>query len=103
MDRNFLYSTIALLFIALGLVYAQKKNPDFFTELTGSKKSIDSWRKDNPDWTRESPPKIEPVEPKTEPKVEPKTEPSTPPDQSQPKSEPRRKIGGGGCPGCPRG
>lgn len=93
MDRNFLYAVVAFLGIALGLVYTQKKNPDFFTNLTSGKNHVESWRKEDPGWTKDNfpnsgPAPIAPVTP-VEPKVEPRVEP-TPPPQPQPKTQPNQ-------------
>lgn len=94
MDRNFLYAVVAFLGIALGLVYTQKKNPDFFANWTGSKTQVDSWRKDDPGWKNDNfpnsgPAPVAPVTP-VEPRVEPRVEPTPPPTPPQPKTQPRR-------------
>ena len=45
MDKQFLYSVIAVLTIASVLIFIQKKNPEFFPYLT-REKIEESWRKD---------------------------------------------------------
>ena len=90
MDRNFLYAVAAFLGIAIGLVYTQKKNPEFFANWTGSKTQVESWRKEDPGWTKDLPNSgPAPVAP-VEPKVEPRVEPTPPPTQPQPKMQPKR-------------
>jgi hypothetical protein len=91
MNRNFLYAVVAFLGIALGLVYTQKKNPDFFTNLIGNKSQVESWRKEDPGWTKDNfpnsgPAPVAPVEP-----AAPKVEPTPPqPQQPQPKTQPNQ-------------
>lgn len=100
MDRSFLYGVVAFLGIALGLVYTQKKNPDFFANLTGSKNQVESWRKD-PGWKNEfpntGPAPVSPVIP-AEPRVEPPVNPTPPPTQPQPKTQPQPRQPQNECP-----
>jgi hypothetical protein len=92
MDRNFLYAVAVFLGIAIGGVYTQKKNPEFFASWTNGKTQVESWRKEDPGWTKDnlpnSGPSVAPPVTPVEPRVEP--EPTPPPTQPQPKTQPRR-------------
>lgn len=94
MDRNFLYAVAAFLGIAIGLIYTQKKNPEFFANLTGSKTQVESWRKEDPGWKKDnfpnSGPQIAPPVAPMEPQVGPRVDPTPPPTQPQPKTQPKR-------------
>lgn len=108
MDRNFLYSMVALLALANATIYIQKTNPSFFSRfLPHSEKKSDSWINEDPGWrnnqdfpkSENPPPKVDPVPPKADP-VPPRTQPTPPPQPQEPQRRPFRRNIDDSCPGC---
>lgn len=95
MDRNLLHTVIALLTVAIAVVYVQKTNPDFFADMMGKKP--DAWIKDDPGWDRQ------PARPLPPPIIEePKAAPPIQQPEQQPQQQPQqRRRFLPGCPGCP--
>jgi len=90
MDRNFLYGIAAFLAIALCVVYIQKKDPDFISEIIGDKKTVEPWQEEVGPLKQDSVLELEPPPILSEPNIEPKVEPNTP---EEPKPEqPKRRF-----------
>lgn len=103
MNKNFIYSMVALLALANGIIYIQKTNSSFFSIfLPHSEKKSDSWINEDPGWRNNQdfseenqPPKVDSVLPKIDsvpPRTQPKTEPQPQPQPQDPQRPFRRNI-----------
>jgi len=108
MDRNFLYSMVALLALANATIYIQKTNPSFFSRFIPHAEKSENWIKEDPGWNNQDFPKsdnlpqrVDPVPPQSDP-VPPRAEPQAPPrSQPQPQQPFRRPFQrNDSCPGC---
>lgn len=111
MDRNFLYSMVALLAFANVTIYIQKTNPSFFSRFfPQTEAKSDSWIKEDPGWRNNQdfpqsetpPPRVDPIPPKADP-VPPRVQPQQPtPPRVQPQDPFRRQPfrRNDNCPGC---
>lgn len=92
MDRNFLYSVITLLAVAIGIVYLQKTDSNFLNKFFNNQQP-EGWMKEDPGWDRNQDfPQAEP--PKAEPKPEPPNldlSPEINPPQNPPQNPPPRR------------